>query len=298
MGFGSRLTRGADEDLANRFRKELEDAKRDGSDTPEEEGRPSSSTHNSAPVSTSSSSRPTSFNSNNTSNQAGVTGRGRPTSFGQNRPVSPPSTGTRPTSFGQNRQAPAQAPAQERPAVSQSSRNQSSSFRSAPTEHGESPKARVTVADGMRLDRLIEEVAAYRNASPEDIERLRKSAENNPEATLARLQNIYEKEVKAFKEKNVTDITAARVLNPGDVVFSISIGTKQKVQVIPREQAEANGLFLLDGSHVIGQPAESTPFGRPADLFGVGAGIRPSNPPVVTEEGATRVQSPIRGPRP
>lgn len=306
MGFGSRFAQDAAAEQAAQFRKDRAQVEKAGDEV--EEGVVAPSASRPTPAATPAARNPAAAFSRSAPTPAAPTASpSRPTSFGasaanarQAAPVATPavSPGRRPIAFGQGagfqqdvdaaadklRKEQQAQTTSSRPtsfggvrtaaASSESSEPRPSSFRQAPSENGEPRRARVAQSSALRLENLIEEVAAYRNATPEDIEKVRRAAEKNPEATLARLQKIYEVEVKPFKEKNATDITAARVLHPDDVVFSITIGAKQKLQVIPRADATANGLALLDGAHVVSQPAENTPFARPSALFGVGAGIR------------------------
>lgn len=191
--------------------------------------------------------------------------RRRPTGFGQSASQTQTRPVGRPTSFGGA--APASRPAPT------ATPDPGRSFRpSSGYESDSTPRPRQENGQALRAERLLEEVATFRNATPEGIAKLRSKLEADPQRTTAELQRIYNEEIKPFKDARAADISSARIKYPSDVVFSVSVGPRQKLQVIPRAEASSNGLDLLDGASIVSQAAASTPFPRPCDLFGPGAG--------------------------
>ena len=114
-----------------------------------------------------------------------------------------------------------------------------------------------------RLERLIDEVGAFRGFSPERLEQVKDEATKRPEDALRAYQEVYQREVAPFKQSAVHSIQEAIQKNPGKTVFVVQRG--QQVEYDIQEPGGLNDLF--HGTFIESISMRKTPFPAPAELL-------------------------------
>lgn len=114
-----------------------------------------------------------------------------------------------------------------------------------------------------RLERLIDEVGAFRGFSPERLEQIKDEAAKRPEDALRAYQEVYQREVAPFKQNAVHSIQEAIQKNPGKTVFVVQRG--QQVEYDIQEPGGLNDLF--HGTFIESISMRKTPFPAPAELL-------------------------------
>lgn len=122
------------------------------------------------------------------------------------------------------------------------------------------------------LERLIDEVAAYRGFSKDRVEGIKDEAAKRPEAATLAYQEVFTREVAPFKQNAVRSVQDAIKQHPDQTVYVVRRG--QDIHYETRERGGAED--LLHGAVIESVSMRSTPFPTPAELFAEPSGGIPA----------------------